>query len=52
VYYLNAKGIDARTHTEATEIDRGQKTVICRRLGSGETEVLSYDKLIIATGSN
>ncbi len=51
VYYLNAKGIDARTHTEATEIDKGEKTVTCRSLTSGETEVLEYDKLIIATGS-
>ncbi len=51
VYYLNAKGIEARIHTEATEIDRKSKTVACRRLTTNETELLGYDKLIIATGS-
>ncbi len=51
LYYLNAKGIEARIHTEATEIDRKSKTVTCRNVVADETELLEYDKLIIATGS-
>ena len=51
VYYLNAKGIEARIQTEVTEIDRKSKTVTCRNVVSNETELLQYDKLIIATGS-
>ena len=50
-YYLNAKGITAKVATEATEIDRSVKQVACRNLITGETEILPYDKLIIATGS-
>jgi len=50
-YYLNAKAIDARTNTEATGIDRDHRTVHARNLLTGETDVLSYDKLIIATGA-
>jgi NADPH-dependent 2,4-dienoyl-CoA reductase/sulfur reductase-like enzyme/rhodanese-related sulfurtransferase len=51
LYYLNAKGIEARVQMEATEIDRDRKTVVCRNLVTGETETLEYDKLIVATGS-
>jgi NADPH-dependent 2,4-dienoyl-CoA reductase/sulfur reductase-like enzyme/rhodanese-related sulfurtransferase len=51
MYYLNAKGIEARIHTEATEIDRQHKSVTCRNLTTDQIEVLEYDKLIIATGS-
>lgn len=51
VYYLNAKGVDARIQTEATEIDRQSKTVTCRNIVTGDTEILEYDKLILATGS-
>jgi NADPH-dependent 2,4-dienoyl-CoA reductase/sulfur reductase-like enzyme/rhodanese-related sulfurtransferase len=51
LYYLNAKGIEARVQTEAIEIDRDRKTVTCRDLLSDTVEALEYDKLIIATGS-
>ena len=51
VYYLNAKGIEARIQTEVTEIDRQQKTVACINLVTSEEERLEYDKLILATGS-
>ncbi|MBW2561351.1 MAG: FAD-dependent oxidoreductase [Deltaproteobacteria bacterium] len=51
LFYLNAKGIEARTNTEVTAIDRENKTVSCTNLLTGETESLAYDKLIIATGS-
>ena len=51
LFYLNAKGIEARTNTEVTAIDREKKTVSCKKLLTGKTESLAYDKLIIATGS-
>ncbi len=50
-YYLTAKGIDARTNCEVTEIDRASKRVFCTDLLTGNRESLAYDKLIIATGS-
>jgi NADPH-dependent 2,4-dienoyl-CoA reductase/sulfur reductase-like enzyme/rhodanese-related sulfurtransferase len=51
LYYLNAKGIEARTNTEVTAIDRKVRTVSCTNLLTGETETLPYDKLVIATGA-
>ena len=51
IFYINAKGIVARTETEATMIDRQNKAVTCRNLRTDKTEVINYDKLIIATGS-
>jgi NADPH-dependent 2,4-dienoyl-CoA reductase/sulfur reductase-like enzyme/rhodanese-related sulfurtransferase len=50
-YFMNAKGIIARTETEATAVDRGNKTVLCRNCKTGERSVIPYDKLILATGS-
>ncbi|MFO7732855.1 MAG: FAD-dependent oxidoreductase [Candidatus Aminicenantes bacterium] len=50
-FFLNAKGIEARTETEATAIDRKARTVTCRHLRTGETMTLPYDKLILCTGS-
>lgn len=50
-FFLNAKGIDARTETEATAIDRENRTVSCRNLRTGATDVLPYDTLILCTGS-
>ncbi|HPV98385.1 MAG TPA: FAD-dependent oxidoreductase [Spirochaetota bacterium] len=50
-FYLNAKGIVARTETEATSIDPKAKAVTVRDLKSGKDEMLSYDKLILATGA-
>ncbi|HPD78960.1 MAG TPA: FAD-dependent oxidoreductase [Spirochaetota bacterium] len=49
-YYRNAKGIVARTETEAVKIDRNSKTVTIRDLKTGKEEEIKYDKLIIATG--
>lgn len=51
MFYLNAKDIEARVNTEVTAIDRKNKIVSCKNLANGETGTLSYDKLIIATGS-
>lgn len=50
-FYLNAKGIVARTETEAVKIDRKNKTVFVKDLKSGKDDTVSYDKLVICTGS-
>ncbi len=50
-FYINAKGITAKTQTEAIQIDRLNKNVMCRHLVTNNTEIISYDKLVIATGS-
>jgi len=50
-FFINAKGIVAKTQTEARSIDRQNKVVVCRNLVSGERETIGYDKLVIATGS-
>ncbi|MDY0270023.1 FAD-dependent oxidoreductase [Trichloromonas sp.] len=50
-FYLRAKGIVARTETEALRIDREAKTLLIRDLKSGVEETLPYDKLIITTGA-
>ncbi|MBN1939684.1 MAG: FAD-dependent oxidoreductase [Candidatus Aminicenantes bacterium] len=50
-FFLNAKGINARTETEATAIDRKNRTIACRDLRAGTTEVLPYDKLVLCTGA-
>ncbi len=50
-FYINAKGIVAKTETEALGIDRHARTVTLRDLRSDEVTVVEYDKLIIATGS-
>lgn len=50
-FYLNAKDIEARVHTEATAIDRGRRVVSFRHTVSGETGEMAYDKLIVATGA-
>jgi len=50
-YFVNTKGIEARTETEVTSVDRKNRTVLCRDLKSGAVDQLPYDKLIIATGS-
>ena len=50
-FYFNAKAIDARVNTEVTAIDRAERTVSFRNTVTGETGELSYDKLVMATGS-
>jgi NADPH-dependent 2,4-dienoyl-CoA reductase/sulfur reductase-like enzyme/rhodanese-related sulfurtransferase len=51
MFYLNAKDIDARVNTEVTSIDRKGHTVSYRNVVTGETGNMTYDKLILATGS-
>jgi len=50
-FFKEVKGVDVFPLTEALRIDREKRHVHIRRLGSGETDVLSYDKLVLATGS-
>ena len=50
-FYFNAKAIDARVNTEVTAIDRTGHTVSFRNTVTGETGELTYDKLVMATGS-
>jgi NADPH-dependent 2,4-dienoyl-CoA reductase/sulfur reductase-like enzyme/rhodanese-related sulfurtransferase len=50
-FYLNAKAIDARVNTEVTAIDPVGHTLSFRNTLTGETGELTYDKLVMATGS-
>jgi NADPH-dependent 2,4-dienoyl-CoA reductase/sulfur reductase-like enzyme/rhodanese-related sulfurtransferase len=51
MFYLNAKDIDARVNTEVTSIDAKNRSVSFKNIATGETGLLAYDKLVIATGS-
>lgn len=51
LFYLNAKGIVAKTETEVTKIDPKGKTITAKNLRTGNEESFPYDKLIITTGS-
>lgn len=48
--FRSKQSIDLRLGHEAVEIDRTQKKVTCT-VGASESEVLEYDKLLIATGA-
>ncbi len=50
-FFEKVKGFKTLTRTEAVRIDRERKTLTVRRLDSGSEEDLSYDKLVLATGS-
>lgn len=51
-FYLNAKNIVAKVETEALEINRADKFIVCKSVVTGQLERVPYDKLIIATGAN
>ena len=51
MFYLNAKDIEAKVNTEVTAIDRKNHSVSFKNIATGETGSLTYDKLVIATGS-
>jgi NADPH-dependent 2,4-dienoyl-CoA reductase/sulfur reductase-like enzyme/rhodanese-related sulfurtransferase len=51
MFYLNVKDIDAKVNTEVTAIDRKNHSVSFKNIATGETGSLTYDKLVIATGS-
>jgi len=50
-FFFKAKGIIARTETEATAIERENRSVTCKQLKTGEVDTIPYDKLIVATGA-
>lgn len=50
--FHNTKDINALVNTEVTKINRKEKTVEAKNLGTGETRLYSYDKLVIATGAS
>ena len=51
LFFENAKGVTVRNRTRANAIDRKNKKVSLTNLESGQTEELSYDKLVLCTGS-
>lgn len=50
-FFKNAKGIAAHIETEVVEIDPKAHTVTCRELKTGKSAQLTYDKLVVATGT-
>jgi len=50
-FFTSAKGLTVLTKTLAEEIDRERKVLKVRYLETGKTDEISYDKLVIATGS-
>jgi len=50
-FFREVKGVDVRTLTQATRIDRENKQVHLKDVTTGEESVLGYDKLVIATGA-
>ncbi len=51
VFFQKVKNVKVLNHTEATAIDRKNKTVAIRK-PDGSEEKLDYDKLVLATGAN
>ncbi|MBN1594732.1 FAD-dependent oxidoreductase [candidate division FCPU426 bacterium] len=52
VFFQKVKNVRVLTETEALEIDRKGKRVLVRKMQEGVGEWLSYDKLVLATGSD
>jgi NADPH-dependent 2,4-dienoyl-CoA reductase/sulfur reductase-like enzyme/rhodanese-related sulfurtransferase len=50
-FFRTSKGVTILSQTEAVAIDRKLKTLTVRDLQSGDKSVLTYDKLVIATGA-
>ncbi len=51
-FFLNAKGIDARTETEVVAIDAQEHKVQCKNLQTGVIDTIDYEKLVICTGAS
>jgi NADPH-dependent 2,4-dienoyl-CoA reductase/sulfur reductase-like enzyme len=51
-FFKDTKDIDVITNTEALSIDREKKTVLIRNILNGKEHELSYDKLVLGTGSS
>ncbi len=50
-FFEQAKGVHVLPQTRAERIDRAEKSVQIRNLATGEQQQMSYDKLVLATGS-
>jgi len=50
-FFLDTKDVHVITNTEALSIDRDKKTVLIRNVLDGTKRELSYDKLVLGTGS-
>ena len=50
-YFQNVKGVEVRPQVEAVSLDCKEKQLLVRNLMEGREETLSYDKLVLATGS-
>ncbi len=51
-FFKAVKGVDVLLNTEAVFIDRKKKEVLVRNVKNGSEQTLSYDKLVLATGSS
>lgn len=51
-FFKKVKGVEVRTNTEVTGIDRERKIVQLHDLASGGRSELGYDRLVLATGSS
>ncbi len=51
-FFKAVKGVDVLLNTEAVSIDRKKKEVLVRDVQDGGEQRLSYDKLVLATGSS
>ncbi|MFZ5776432.1 MAG: FAD-dependent oxidoreductase [Thermodesulfobacteriota bacterium] len=50
-FFLNAKGVTARTNTRALSIDRQAKVVHVEDVRTGKRDAVPYDNLILTTGT-
>jgi NADPH-dependent 2,4-dienoyl-CoA reductase/sulfur reductase-like enzyme/rhodanese-related sulfurtransferase len=50
-FFHDAKGVEVRTNTCATAINRNLKVVHVRDVNTGKEDKVPYDKLVLATGS-
>ena len=51
-FFKQVKGVTVKTNTEVIAIDRSAKTVCLRDVQTSQETTLSYDRLILATGSS
>jgi len=51
VFFQNVKNVKVLNHTEATQIDRKNKTLAIHDLRNAKQSSLEYDKLVLATGA-
>ena len=50
--FAGLTGVDVKTRTEVTKLNREAKTVLAKDLATGEEKEYAYDKLVIAVGAD